>query len=166
MIRIKRVVSAGWVVAEVAVRCVERKSVRYRRGSKRILHLEVKTFSVSTISSKVFWCLMFVASECSLLWPFGSFSPVHPADERGEYRRANIPNINPITTTTGPAHRIITSPYRTTAQNAATSKKLSQGSPLVHVNNPKNLLRGSRNGCEYAKARVICGGVAMSRGDF
>jgi hypothetical protein len=27
-------------------------------------------------------------------------------------------------------------------------------------------LRGNKKGCEYAKARVICGGVAISSGDF
>jgi hypothetical protein len=49
----KRVVRAGLVVADVAVLCVERKSVKLRSGSRRILHLEVKSFKVSTISSKL-----------------------------------------------------------------------------------------------------------------
>jgi hypothetical protein len=68
--------------------------------------------------------------------------------------------------TTGPAYRITTSPYSTTAQKPASSKKLSQGSPLVHVSNPASLFKGSRNGCEYANALVIWGGVAINSGDF
>lgn len=51
--RIKRVVSAGRVVADVAVCCVERKSVMRSIGSRRMLHLDVNSFSVSTISSKL-----------------------------------------------------------------------------------------------------------------
>lgn len=70
------------------------------------------------------------------------------------------------TITTGPDHRITASPYRTMPQKLATSKKLSQGSPVVHVSSPTSLLRGSRKGCEYASARVICGGVAINNGDF
>lgn len=52
-IRTKSRVSAGRVVADVAVLCVERKSVRRRNGSSRMLHREVSNFSVSTISSKL-----------------------------------------------------------------------------------------------------------------
>lgn len=109
-IRIKRVVSAGLVVAEVAVRWVDRKSVSSRSGSKRTLHLEVNTFSVSTISSNVFWCFVFVISDSTLLCPFCFLSPVQPDDERGEYRREYIPSINPNTITIGPAHLITESP--------------------------------------------------------
>ena len=165
-IRIKRVVRAGLVVAEVAVLWVERKSVSSRSGSKSTLHLDVKTFRVSTISSRVFWCFVFVISESTFLCPFFSFSPVQLVDDRGEYRREYIPSINPITMTIGPAHLITASPYRMTPQNPATSRKLSHGSPLVHVSNPASLLRGSKKGCEYANARVICGGVAINSGDF
>jgi hypothetical protein len=147
--RIRRVVRAGRVVAEVAVRWVERKSVSSRRGSKRTLHLDVNSFNDSTISSRVFWCFVFVASESILLCPFFCpFSPVHPVDERGEYLLEYMPNIRAITITTGPAHRITTSPYKTMAQKLATSRKLSHGSPVVHVSNPASLLRGSRKGCE------------------
>jgi hypothetical protein len=53
-IRMKRIVRAGLVVAEVAVLWVDRKSVSSKRGSRRVLHLDVKPFKVSTISSKVF----------------------------------------------------------------------------------------------------------------
>ncbi len=53
-IRTNKVVSAGLVVALVAVRCVERKSVIWSKGSRRILHRVVKTLTVSTISSNVF----------------------------------------------------------------------------------------------------------------
>jgi hypothetical protein len=52
--RTKSVVSAGRVVADVAVCWVERKSVKEIIGSSRTLHREVNTFSVSTISSKLF----------------------------------------------------------------------------------------------------------------
>ena len=109
---------------------------------------------------------MFVISESSLLCPFFCFSPVHPEDDNGEYLLEYIPKINPITITTGPAYLITTSPYSTTPQNPATNKKLSHGSPLVQVNNPTNLFSGSRNGCEYANARVIWGGVCINSGDF
>ena len=53
-IRINKVVRAGLVVADVAVRWVDRKSVSCMKGSSRMLHLEVKTVSVSTISSRLF----------------------------------------------------------------------------------------------------------------
>lgn len=165
-IRIKSVVRAGLVVAVVAVRWVERKSVSCSRGSSRTLQRDVKILSVSTISSKVFWCLVFVASESAFLCPFFCFSPVQPVEDNGEYLREYIPRIRPITTTKGPAYLINESPYNTTAQNAATSRKLSHGSPLVHVSKPTNLFNGSKNGCEYANALVICGGVAISKGDF
>ena len=52
--RMKRVVRAGLVVADVAVRWVERKSVSCINGSSNILHLEVNTVKVSTISSRLF----------------------------------------------------------------------------------------------------------------
>ena len=53
-ILMNRVVRAGLVVADVAVRCVERKSVNKRNGSRRTLHRVVKIVKVSTISSKLF----------------------------------------------------------------------------------------------------------------
>jgi Trk K+ transport system NAD-binding subunit len=53
---------AGLVVADVAVRCVDRKSVNSINGSRSMLHLEVNTVIVSTISSRLFWCLI-VPSE-------------------------------------------------------------------------------------------------------
>ena len=52
-IRMKRVVKAGRVVADVGVRCVDRKSVRRRNGSSSRLHRVVNSLSVSTISSKL-----------------------------------------------------------------------------------------------------------------
>jgi len=58
------------------------------------------------------------------------------------------------------------SAYNVMPQNEQTSRKLSQGSPVVHVKRPATLFSGRRNGCEYARARVICGGVAMRRGVF
>lgn len=53
-IRINRVVSAGLVVADVAVRCVDRKSVMSKNGSSKTLHREVRAVNVSTISSRLF----------------------------------------------------------------------------------------------------------------
>ena len=146
---------------------MERKSVNSRSGSKSTLHLDVNSFKESTISSRVFWCFVFVTSDSALLCPFFCpFSPVHPVEESGEYRREYMPSIRAITITTGPAHLITASPYKTIPQKLAKSKKLSQGSPVVHVSKPTSLLRGSRKGCEYANARVICGGVAINNGDF
>lgn len=77
-----------------------------------------------------------------------------------------IPKIKPDTTMMGPAYLVTASPYITTAQKLATNRKLSHGSPVVHVSSPANLFKGSINGCEYASTRVICGGVAASNGDF
>lgn len=51
-------------------------------------------------------------------------------------------------------------------QKAATNRKLSQGSPVVHDRSPTSLFKGTINGCEYAKALVTCGGVASKSGDF
>jgi hypothetical protein len=51
-------------------------------------------------------------------------------------------------------------------QKLATKRKLSHGSPVVHVTSPASAFKGRMNGCEYAKARVICGGVETSSGDF
>lgn len=53
-IRIVNDINAGLVVAEVAVRWVERKSVSSSKGSSKILHLVVNVLRVSTISSKLF----------------------------------------------------------------------------------------------------------------
>ena len=53
-IRINKVVRAGLVVADVAVRWVDKKSVNCMNGSSNMLHLEVNTVSVSTISSRLF----------------------------------------------------------------------------------------------------------------
>jgi hypothetical protein len=164
-IRMNNVVKAGLVLADVAVLCVERKSVKRNIGSSNILQRDVNSLRVSTISSRLLWCRV-LPSDSARLCPFCPFSPVHPVDDSGEYRRAYMPNMRPNTTTNGPAERMTASPYIVIAQNAATSKKLSQGSPVVHVSRPTILLRGRRKGCEYANTRVICGGVATSSGDF
>jgi len=66
----------------------------------------------------------------------------------------------------GPPYRNTSSPYSVTPQNTATSRNDSQGSCVLHDSKASNLFSGSRNGCECARALVICGGVAMSRGDF
>lgn len=71
-----------------------------------------------------------------------------------------------VTSSIGASHLMSTSPYNVAAQKAERTRKLSQGSPVVHVTRPATLFRGSRNGCEYASALVTCGGVAISRGDF
>jgi hypothetical protein len=160
-----RTVNAGLVVAEVAVRCVERKSVSRRKGSSRILQRDVNSFKLSTISSKLLWCLISL-SDSTRLCTFCPFSPVHPVDESGEYLRVYMPSIKPDTTMIGPAYLVTASPYITTAQKLATRRKLSHGSPVVHVTSPASLFNGSMKGCEYASTRVIWGGVAASRGDF
>lgn len=54
MIRRNRAVRAGRVVADVAVRCVERKSVRSSNGPRSILHRVVRVRRVSTMSSRLF----------------------------------------------------------------------------------------------------------------
>lgn len=164
-IRMKRTVSAGRVVAEVAVRWVERKSVNRKNGSRSILQREVKSFRSSTISSRLLWCLILL-SDSARLCPFCPFSPVHPVEDNGEYLRAYMPRIKLDTTMIGPAYLVTASPYMTTAQKLATSRKLSHGSWVVHVNSPANLFSGRRKGCEYARTRVTCGGVAARSGDF
>lgn len=158
-------VNAGLVVADVAVLCVERKSVSRRNGSSRILHRDVNIFKLSTMSSRLLWCFMSL-SDSALLWTFCPFSPVHPVDESGEYLRVYMPSIRPDTTMIGPAYLVTASPYMTIAQKLATRRKLSHGSPVVHVNNPTSLFSGRMKGCEYARTRVIWGGVAASKGDF
>lgn len=164
-IRMNSTVSAGRVVADVAVLWVERKSVNRKNGSRSMLQRDVNSFRVSTISSKLLWCLMLL-SDSTRRCPFCPFSPVHPVEESGEYLRVYIPKIKPDTTMMGPAYLVTTSPYMTTAQKPATKRKLSHGSPVVHVSSPTSLLRGNIKGCEYASTRVICGGVAASSGDF
>ena len=163
--RMNSTVSAGRVVADVAVRCVERKSVNCRNGSSSMLQRDVNSLRSSTISSRLLWCLMLL-SDSVLLCPFCPFSPVQPVDDSGEYLRAYMPKIKLDTTMIGPAYLVTASPYITTAQKLATSIKLSHGSSVVQVNSPASLFRGSRNGCEYASTRVTCGGVAASSGDF
>lgn len=106
-------------------------------------------------------------SEGSRLCPFGScLSPVVDVDESGEYLLEYMPKMSKTTTMIGPAYRRIWPPYNVTPQNAATSKKDSHGSAVLHDSSPASLFSGSRKGCEYARARVICGGVATSSGDF
>lgn len=163
MIRIKSDVRAGRVVADVALRCVDRKSVMSSNGPSKILHRVVNSLIVSTISSRLFWWRT-AGSDVRLLCP--CFSPVTPVDDRGEYRLEYIPKISETTINIGPAYRIIACEYRTMAQNPATSKKLAQASPLDHVNKPARVFRGNKNGCECANARVMGGGVATRRGDL
>jgi hypothetical protein len=99
--RMKSVVKAGRVVAEVGVRCVERKSVIARNGSRRMLHREVNCASVSTISSS------------DLLWEdeedstdLECFSPVVEVEESGEYRLEYMPSMRKTTRMSGPAYWI------------------------------------------------------------
>ena len=53
-IRINSVVREDLVLAEVAVCCVERKSVSCMNGSRSVLQRKVNSDRVSTISSKLF----------------------------------------------------------------------------------------------------------------
>lgn len=124
-------------------------------------HLAVYSFNTSTISSRLFCCLTPAVSPPLLNTP-----PTKPRVDRGEYRLEYMPPMRPAMRRTGPAHCIATAPYKTTTQKATTSRKLSQGSPLDQVISPRAWLSGSRNGCEKARARVISGGVAISKGDF
>lgn len=81
-IRMNSVVSAGLVVAEVAVCWVDKKSVNRSIGSMRMLHLVVNVCRVATISSRDFRCLT-STSEGFRLCDF-CFSPVQPVDDKGE----------------------------------------------------------------------------------
>jgi hypothetical protein len=83
-IRMNSVVSAGLVVADVAVLCVDKKSVRRKNGSSKILHRAVNSLSVSTISSKLFWCLVVSDSALVLAPLFCPFWPAHPVDDKAE----------------------------------------------------------------------------------
>lgn len=103
-IRMKRLVNAGLVVADVAVLWVDKKSVSCRSGSSMMLHLIVRLDNVSTISSRLFWCFVF-PSENLLSCPF-TFSPVKPVEDRGEYLLENMPRIKITLSITGPAHLV------------------------------------------------------------
>jgi len=141
-----KTVRAGRVVAEVAVLWVERKSVKRKKGSSRMLQREVNNFKLSTISSRLLWWVL-LPSDSIRLCPF-CFSPVHPVDDSGEYLRVYMPSIKPDTTMMGPAYLVTASPYMTRAQKLATRRKLSHGSPVVHVTRPANLFKGRMKGCE------------------
>lgn len=107
IIRIKSDVRAGLVVADVAVLCVERKSVISSNGPNKILQRVVNSLIVSTISSKLFWCRVpSTSGDCFL---FRCFSPVTPVDDSGEYRLEYMPKINAVTTMMGPAYVIMSS---------------------------------------------------------
>lgn len=99
--RMNKVVSAGRVVADVAVCWVERKSVICIIGASSILHLPVKACIVARISSKDLRCCMPDSEDVRLLDFF--FSPVHPVEDRGEYLRKYIPAIRNMTRISGPA---------------------------------------------------------------
>jgi len=107
IIRIKSDVRAGRVVADVAVLCVERKSVISSNGPNKILHREVNSLMVSTISSKLFWCRVACVSDDGFLCR--CFSPVTPVDDKGEYRLEYMPRINAATTRMGPAYKMMAS---------------------------------------------------------
>lgn len=154
-------VNAGLVVADVAVVCVLRNSVNLRKGSSSTSHRWVNISSVSRISSKLF---RFSDSESALLRFF--FSPLQVVLESGLYLLPYMPAISTNSTTTGPAYLVTWSVYSTVNQKPATSKKLSQGSPVVHDSSPARWLRGSMKGCEYANTLVTWGGVAASNGLF
>jgi hypothetical protein len=159
--RMNMEVSAGRVVAEVAVDWVLRNSVRRRKGSSKTSQRFVKTWRVFNISSRLFLCCDSEAARLRFLC-----SPFHDVLDSGLYLREYIPAINTATNTTGPAHRRISSPYSTVNQNTATKRKLSHGSPVVHDSSPARWFSGRMKGCEYANARVTWGGVAVRSGDF
>ena len=135
MKRMIRPVSGGLVVGEGGAICVERKSMRSRNGSTRILQRVMNTRIVSTISSKLLLCSTVLLSVAAVAVPGAAaavddgggaavvFDDSDPAllalaadrsarcdVDKGEYRREYRPKINVATTTTGPAHRMTASP--------------------------------------------------------
>lgn len=99
--RMKRVVKAGRVVADVGVRWVDRKSVIARKGSSRVLQREVNCASVSTISSSDLCC-----DDEDDSTEFERFSPVADVEDRGEYLLEYMPSIKKTTKINGPAYRM------------------------------------------------------------
>lgn len=115
-------VSTGRVVVVVAVTVVDRNLVKDKKGSKKMFNRVVKEDNVSSISSNV------VGAGSS------------------RYLLKNIPKTNSATATTFPAQRNPTSPYKTAAQKAATTRKLSQGSFVVQVSRPATQFNPERYG--------------------
>lgn len=163
-IRRKRDVRAGRTVDDVAVLCVDRKSVRRMNGSRRMLQREVNTLRVSTISSRVLWFRDFISE--SLLFRATACSFIQPVVESGENLLTYMRETSATTASKCPAHLIRTSPYSVAAQKPASTRKLSQASPVVHDISPTSLFSTRRKGWEYASALVIWGGVARRSGDF
>ena len=77
-----------------------------------------------------------------------------------------MPKVSIATRTRGPVYRSTASPYNTTNQNEATSRKLYHGSPVVHDSSPAKWLSGRMKEWLYANALVTWGGVASNKGDF
>lgn len=91
---------AGRVVAEVAVRWVDRKSVMVMNGSSNMLHLVVNWVTVSMISSNDLCC----GAEVAVLDGFPlCLSPVLDFDDSGEYLLEYIPSIKNTTALIGVA---------------------------------------------------------------
>ena len=178
MIRMISPERGGRVVGEGGAICVDRKSIRSRNGSTRMLHRVMKTRMVSTISSRLLLCDTVVFStaaatleldlELELELELESALPARrarPDVAKGEYRREYRPRIKPATTTTGPAQRMTASPYKEMVQKPARNKKLCHGSPVLQVKRPASTFNGTMKGCEKASARVTTGGVATRSGE-
>lgn len=128
--RRKSAVRAGDVVEDVAVIWVERKSVRARKGARRRLERWVRVVRVCRIESRDLWCLVGAAFcwvevlEGERLWE--DFEGVSSEEfrewvveldegfvklvESEEKRRLYIPRTSPTAASSGPSHRMTTSP--------------------------------------------------------
>lgn len=115
-IRINRAVSAGRVVAFVALFGVESKFSRVKHGLKNSSILAFNVFRVARISSSV---VVFGASR---------------------YRLRNMPAMMRTTPRRLPAVRRRRSPYRPMPQKSATRRKDSHGSGEVQVRRPRSQL--------------------------
>jgi len=143
-------------------------------GETRMLHRVVNVLRFDSMSSSERWCRTPPAPDetVRVCWEpvpvcvEGLFSISCFSTGPVCHRRSYISPMSVTTVTRGPAKSTSVPPYRTMATNAQSRRKLSHVSPVDHVNNPTSWFSGCMKLWEYAKARVTCGGVATSRGDF
>ena len=105
----KSVVSAGRVLAEVAVVCVLKYSVNVTKGSRRISQFSVNVYRVCRISSRDLRC---GGCEPARFLEFLLVVLVsdHTVLERGLYLLPHIPSTNAVTRTSGPHQRRMLEP--------------------------------------------------------
>lgn len=89
---------------------MDRKSVRLRKGPKRMLQRAVNSCKVSTISSKVLWLEVEEPDDSGLSPLDGLLSPVFVVEDKGEYRREYMPKMSVRTIKTGLAKRMTSLP--------------------------------------------------------